>query len=204
MRESEQSQRLKTQGDLVPERKPMSGSLKPMNPNVPLMSMTPMTMSNTVNSSSFAKDLSTSFLDPLQPTSTSSFSSIPTSQTMPSLLRPTAPSMTQQLTTTMAPIRAPMNFSSTSNADLTSSLMTNINSLTPRTQPSPTGVPMNSMNSSMSTPYFGSPLSNNNSNLFQPPPPPGSTVIKGTINNVSPSNPVQAKSAAAELDDLFK
>jgi hypothetical protein len=179
MRESEQTQRMKTQGDLQPERKtPLS-----TNSNIPLMSMTPLTTTTTNSSSTFYKDLTSTFFEQ---------NSMPTSQTMPSLMRPTIVPQQQ-------PIRPTINFSSSSSnkTDLTSSLLNNINSLGSRPQTAPAIRPMNSMNtnSSMPSPFFNSGTTNNTP-LFQPPPPPGSTVIKG-------STTVQSKSAASELDDLF-
>ncbi|UJR28491.1 hypothetical protein I4U23_009729 [Adineta vaga] len=197
MRESEQTQRMKSQGELVPERKTPLASLPTTNSNVPLMSMTPMASSTTSSSSTFYKDLTSTLFDqnlsqqssPSQP-----FYGMTTSQTMPSLIRPT---VAQQ------PIRPPMNFSSSSTSsskttDLTSSLLNNINSLSSRPQTSPSTTPMNA-NSSMSSTYFNSGMSNTGT-LFQPPPPPGSTVIKGSITS---SNVTRPKTAASELDDLF-
>ena len=164
------------------------------------MSMTPMSSLTASNSSSaLYKDLTSSLFDPNSPQQTSSSSSFPsqslygmtTSQTMPSLIRPTI--------TPQQPSRPAMNFSSSSSSskttDLTSSLLNNINSLGSRPQTSPSTTPMNA-NSSIPTPYFNS----NPGTLFQPPPPPGSTVIRGSI---TPANAVRPKSAASELDDLF-
>jgi hypothetical protein len=182
MRETEQTQRIKSQGELIPERKPPLSSLTNTNSNVPLMTLTP-TPTSSNSSSSFYKDLTSTLFDPNPPQSSQPFYGMPTSQTMPSLIRPTIPQQPQ-------PPR--QNFSSSSNkTDLTSSLLNNINSLGSRPQTSPTTRPMNSM----PTPFFNS-GSTNNGALFQPPPPPGSTVIKG-------ANPVQPKTAASELDDLF-
>jgi hypothetical protein len=188
MRESEQTQRMKSQGELVPERKtPLS-----TNSNIPLMSMTPTTTTTTNSSSAFYKDLTSTLFE-----QNSSYS-MPTSQTMPSFIRPTMAQQQQQ----QQPIRPILNFSSSTNkTDLTSSLLNNINSLGSRPHTTPTTRPMNSMNtnSSMTSPFFNSGTTNN-APLFQPPPPPGSTVIKGS-NIVS--NVTQSKSAASELDDLF-
>ncbi|CAF1318027.1 unnamed protein product [Adineta ricciae] len=198
MRETEQTQRMKSQGELIPDKKTPLASLPTTKSNIPLMSMTPMSSLAASNSSSaLYKDLTSSLFDPNSPqqASSSSFPSQPlygmtTSQTMPSLIRPTI--------TPQQPIRPAMNFSSSSSSkttDLTSSLLNNINSLASRPQTSPSTTPMNA-NSSMPTPYFNS----NPGTLFQPPPPPGSTVIRGSI---TPSNTVRPKSAASELDDLF-
>lgn len=205
MRESEQTQRMKSQGELVPERKPPLSSLTNTNSNAPLMTLTPMTAPTTASnsSSSLYKDLTSSLFDPNAPSSFSSTSSssqpmygMSTSQTMPSLLRPTVPQTQPQQ-------RPMMNFTSSSSSnktDLTSSLLNNINSLGGRPQTSPSTRPMNSMTttSSMAAPLFGAPTTNNGA-LFQPPPPPGSTVVKGS-NVPAPAAP---KSAASELDDLF-
>lgn len=189
MRESEQTQRMKSQGELIPDRKPPLSSLTNTNSNVPLMTLTPTPASNSSSSSSFYKDLTSTLFDPNPPQSSQPFYGMSTSQTMPSLIRPTIPQQPQ-------PPR--QHFSSSSNkTDLTSSLLNNINSLGSRPQTSPTTRPMNSMttNPSMPTPFFNSGATNNGA-LFQPPPPPGSTVIKG-------ANPAQPKTAASELDDLF-
>lgn len=200
MRESEQNQRIKSQGELVPERKAPLSSLTNNNSNAPLMTLTPTTASTTQSNSSSAlyRDLTSSLFDPNAPTSISSSSQplygMSTSQTMPSLLRPTIPQPQTQP-------RPSMNFNSSSNkTDLTSSLLNNINSLGGRPQTSPSMRPMGSMNTtpSMPTPFFNAPATNNGV-LFQPPPPPGSTVMKGS-NVVTPVAP---KTAASELDDLF-
>ncbi len=179
MRANDQTQRMKSQAEIAPERK--------TNTNIPLMAMTPV--ATTSNSSSTAyKDLTSTLFNqnpPSQP-----FYGMSTSQTMPSLIRPT---MAQQ------PIRPTLNFSSSSKpTDLTSSLLNNINSLSSRPQTASPNIPMNA-NSSMPSPYFNSGTTNNGV-LFQPPPPPGSTVIKGS--NTS-SNVTRPKTAASELDDLF-
>jgi len=189
MRESEQTQRMKSQGELIPERKIPLSSLANTTSNAPLMTLTPTPSTTTSNSSSaYFKDLTSSLFDQNPPPPPSQpFYGMSTSQTMPSLIRPTIP---QQ--------RPTLNFSSSSNkTDLTSSLLNNINSLGSRPQTNPSSIPMNSMNtnSSMPSPYFN-PRPANTGALFQPPPPPGSTVIKG-------SNVTQPKSAASELDDLF-
>jgi len=186
MRESEQNQRMKSQGDLVPDRKAPLSSLTNTNSNIPLMNLTPTPVSNT--SSTLLKDLTSSLFDPNAPSIQMSQpfygSGMSTSQTMPSLLRPT----TQQ------PPRPPMNFSSSTNkTDLTASLLNNINSLGNRPPMNSSSVPMNAMN----TNSFFNANQTNNSPLFQPPPPPGSTIIKGSTNTI------QTKSAASELDDLF-
>lgn len=214
MRESEQTQRMKTQGELVPERRSLasmstssthsgSSSISP-NPNVPLMTMTPTPVSNMSNpSSAFLKDLTSQLLDstPSMSSTTSSFSSIPTSQTMPSLLRPSAPIMQPQ--PAAMPMRPAMHFSSTNNhVDLTSSLLNNINSLGGRTQPT-ASMPMNAMMPSMPTPFFNQTIPTttpSTNSLFSPPPPPGSTVVKGTNGTM---NMTRSKTAASELDDLF-
>lgn len=199
MREADHNQRVKSQGELVPDRKPIGSSSTPMSSNIPLMAMTPISVSNVSNASNYLKDLGSSF-DPIQPGLTASFPTIPTSQTMPSLLRPASTLTPQQAP--IVPVRPPMNFSSTSNTtDLTSSLMNNINSLGSRTQTSPSGMPMNTMNASMSTTYFSPPMSNNTNTLFQPPPPPGSTIVKGSSPSVNTTS--RPKTAASELDDLF-
>ena len=204
MRESEQNQRIKSQGELVPERKAPLSALTNKNSNAPLMTLTPITTSTTQSNSSSAlyRDLTSSLFDPNAPTSISSSSSssasssqplygMSTSQTMPSLLRPTIPQPQAQP-------RPAMNFNSSSNkTDLTSSLLNNINSLGSRPQTSPSMRPMNAT-PSMPTPFFNAPATNNGV-LFQPPPPPGSTVMRGS-NVVTPAAP---KSAASELDDLF-
>jgi hypothetical protein len=116
MRENDQTQQTKTQGELIPERQIPS--------NIPLMSMTPI--SSTTNSSSvFHKDL-TSALFEQNPSQ--SFSGMSTSQTMPSLIRPTIVNTT----------RPTPNFSSSSKTtDLTSSLLNNMNSLASRPQTTP-------------------------------------------------------------------
>lgn len=203
MRESEQTQRMKSQGELMPERKPPLSSLTNTNSNAPLMTLTPMAASTTTSNSSSTlyKDLTSSLFDPNAPSAFSSSSSsqpmygMSTSQTMPSLLRPTVPQTQPQQ-------RPPMNFTSLSSnkTDLTSSLLNNINSLGGRPQMSPSTRPMNSMpaSSSMAASFFNTPSANNGA-LFQPPPPPGSTVVKGS--NVP--GPAAPKSAASELDDLF-
>jgi hypothetical protein len=192
MRESDQTQRMKSQGELVPERKLPLSSLANTNSNIPLMTLTPTSSSTTTSNSSsaFLKDLTSSLFDqnPPPPPQSQPFYGMSTSQTMPSLIRPTV----------LPPQRPTLNFSSSSNkTDLTSSLMTNINSLGSRPQTTPTSMPMNSMNtnSSMPSPYFNTGTTNSGA-LFQPPPPPGSTVVKG-------SNVTRPKTAASELDDLF-
>ena len=199
MRESEQTQRMKSQGDLVPERRLAAPSTtsSTTHSNIPLMAMTPMSASTSTASSSntsamFLKDLTSSLFDQSAPTPAQSMYGMSTSQTMPSLLRPTAPMIPQQ------PIRPAMNFSSSSNTtDLTSSLMNNLNILGSRSQTSSTAVPMNAL--ANASPYFNSGPTNNGG-LFQPPPPPGSTVVKGTTG---PTNMTRSKTAASELDDLF-
>ena len=196
MRESEQTHRMKSQGDLIPERKgPMSLS-NTTNSNIPLMAMTPISSSNTsATSNNLYKDLTSSLFDPMSSSSTQSLSGMSTSQTMPSLLRPTAPMAPAQ-----APMRPTMNFSATSNrTDLTSSLLNNVNSFASRSQATPTGVPMNSMNTAMPSPYFNAGGSSGGA-LFQPPPAPGSVVMKGSGSS---ANVARSKTAAAELDDLF-
>ena len=205
MRENEQTQRMKSQGELTPERKPPLSSLTNTNSNVPLMTLTPTPASTTTTSnvsSSLYKDLTSSLFDPNSPQSSTlppsqPFYGMPTSQTMPTLIRPTIPQQSTQ------PPRQNFSSSSSSSAnrgDLTSSLLNNINSLGSRPQTSQSTRPMNSMttNPSMSTPFFNSGTTNNGA-LFQPPPPPGSTVIKGA----NPPQPQQPKTAASELDDLF-
>ncbi|CAF2579551.1 unnamed protein product [Rotaria sp. Silwood2] len=200
MRQTEQTQRMKSQGELIPERKTPLSSLTSTNSNVPLMAMTPTLSSTTTSNSSSAyfKELTSTLFDPNPPTQ--SFYSMSTSQTMPSLVRPTmtsSPPIQQQ-----QQIRPPLNFSPSSNStDLTSSLLNNINSLASRSQTTSTTRPMNSMTtkSSMPSPFFNSGTKNNTA-LFQPPPPPGSTVIKGSTTS---SNITHSKSASSELDDLF-
>ena len=157
MRENDQTQRTKTQGDLIPERKPVS--------NVPLMSMAPISSTTNNNtSSSYYKDLTTTLFEqkPAQP-----FYGMSTSQTMPSLMQPTI----------AHPIKPAQNFSSsTHTADLTASLMNNLSSLGPRPQMTPMAMPVNSMNG----------MGGGNMGLFQPPRPSipsGLTMAKGT--NVS-------------------
>ena len=198
MRESEQTQRMKSQGDLLPERKSLASmSSTTTNSNIPLMAMTPISSSNTSNTSNnLYKDLTSSLFDPMSSSSTHSLSSMSTSQTMPSLLRPTAPMAQPQ-----APMRPTMNFSATSNrTDLTSSLLNNVNSFASRSQASPMGVPMNAMNSAMPSPYFNAGPSTGGA-LFQPPPAPGSMVMKGPGG--SSNTAARPKTAASELDDLF-
>ena len=172
MRESDQSQRMKQQNEL---KTPVSAST-----NVPLMSMAPM-MPATNSSSAFLKDFTSNLFEqkPSQPMYT-----MTTSQTMPSLLRPTIANPTSV-----------MHPRPSSNAtDLTSSLLNNINSLGSRPQ---TTIPLNSMNTNMNFSPFNSGAMNGGMGLFQPPPPPsGSTLAKTSPT----SNP---KTAAAELDDLF-
>ncbi|CAF0785506.1 unnamed protein product [Rotaria sordida] len=196
MRQTEQTQRMKSQGELIPERKIPVSSLTNTNSNVPLMTMTPTLSSTTSKSSStYLKDLTSNLFDPNPPTQ--SFHGMSTSQTMSSLVRPTMTSPSQQQ------IRPTLNFSSSSNpTNLTSSLLNNINSLGSRSQTTPTAIPMNSMitKSSMPSPYFNNSGTTNNIALFHPPPPPGSTVIKGSTTS---SNIVHSKSASSELDDLF-
>jgi len=180
MRENDHTQRMKTQGELIPERKtPISTPS-----NIPLMAMTPISAATTIPSnpsSAFYKDLTSTLFqqNPSQPSY-----SMSTSQTMPSLLRPTIFNTT----------RPTQNVSSSSHTnDLTSSLMNNINSLTSRPQTTPT---MN-VNTNSSA-YFNSGTTSGGSvGLFQPPPPPPSTTI------VKSTNVTNSKSAAAELDDLF-
>ena len=65
MRESEQNQRMKSQGDLVPDRKAPLSSLTNTNSNIPLMNLTPTHVSNT--SSTLLKDLTSSLFDPNAP-----------------------------------------------------------------------------------------------------------------------------------------
>ena len=195
MRESEQTQRMKSQGELVPERRVASSTTT--NSNIPLMAMTPISASSSTASSSnpsaaFLKDLTSSLFDQSAPNPAQSMYGMSTSQTMPSLLRPAAPMIPQP------PIRPAMNFSSSSNTtDLTSSLMNNLNILGSRSPTGSTTVPMNAM--ANASPYFNSGPTNNGA-LFQPPPPPGSTVVKGVGG---PANMTRSKTAASELDDLF-
>ncbi len=159
MRENDQTQRMKTQNELIPEQKKSS--------NIPLMSMTPIQSSN--SSSAVFKDLTSNLFEQNNPSYTMS-----TSQTMPSLIRPTI----------VNTIRPTLNFSSSSNTnDLTSSLLNKINSFASRPQTTPSN-------------YSNSGTIGGNVGLFQPPPPPGSTVVKGT-------NVMNTKSASAELDDLL-
>ncbi|CAF3566436.1 unnamed protein product [Rotaria sp. Silwood1] len=196
IRQTEQTQRMKSQGELIPERKTPLSSLSNTNSNVPLMTMTPTASSTTASntSSTYFKDLTSSLFDPNPPKQ--SFYGMSNSQTMPSLVRPTMTSLPQQQ------IRPTLNFSSSTNStDLTSSLLNNINSLASRSQTTSTTIPMNSMatKSSMPSPYFNSSATNTTA-LFQPPPPPGSTVIKGSTTS---SNITHSKSASSELDDLF-
>ncbi|CAF1042211.1 unnamed protein product [Rotaria sp. Silwood1] len=196
IRQTEQTQRMKSQGELIPERKTPLSSLSNTNSNVPLMTMTPTASSTTASntSSTYFKDLTSSLFDPNPPKQ--SFYGMSNSQTMPSLVRPTMTSLPQQQ------IRPTLNFSSSTNStDLTSSLLNNINSLASRSQTTSTTIPMNSMatKSSMPSPYFNSGATNTTA-LFQPPPPPGSTVIKGSTTS---SNITHSKSASSELDDLF-
>ncbi len=180
MRENDQTQRMKTQGELIPERKtPISTSS-----NIPLMAMTPISATTTTiqsnSSSAFFKDLTSTLFEqnPSQPSY-----SMSTSQTMPSLIRPTIVNTT---------IRPTLNFSSSSHTnDLTSSLMNNINSLSSR----PQTTPIMNVNTNSSS-YFNSGTTSGGVGLFQPPPPPGTTIVKGI-------NVTNSKSAAAELDDLF-
>lgn len=189
---------MKSQGELVPERRITSSTTTtPNNSNIPLMAMTPMSASASSASSSntsgaFLKDLTSSLFDQSSPASVPSMYGMSTSQTMPSMLRPTTPMIPQQS------IRPAMNFSSSSNTtDLTSSLMNNLNILGSRSQTSSTTVPMNAM--ANASPYFNSTPTQNGA-LFQPPPPPGSTVMKGAGG---PANMTRSKTAASELDDLF-
>jgi len=194
MRAGEQTQRMKSQGELIPERKNVSSSSTKTNSNVPLMTLTPTPSTSTNSSSAYYKDLTSTLFDPNPPTSSQPFYGMSTSQTMPSLIRPTIPPQQQQ--------RPTLNFSSSSNkTDLTASLLNNMNSLSPRPQTTQTTIPMNSMNtnSSMPSPYFNAGPTNNGA-LFQPPPPPGSAVIKGSTAS---SNVIRPKTAASELDDLF-
>jgi hypothetical protein len=194
VRENEQAQRMKSQGEITPERKTPLASLATANSNIPLMSMMPTPASTANSSSAFYKDLTSTLFDqnppppPAQP-----FYGMTTSQTMPSLVRPT---MAQQVS---QPVRPTLNFSSSSKAtDLTSSLFNNINLLASRPQTAPSGLPMNA-NPSTAPTYLNT-SSTPGGALFQPPPPPGSTVIKGSITS---SNVTRPKSAASELDDLF-
>ncbi|CAF4100717.1 unnamed protein product, partial [Rotaria sp. Silwood2] len=200
MRENDQTQRMKFQGELVPERK------TPISPasNIPLMAMTPISAATTTlnSSSAYFKDLTSTLFEQNPPQPSYGMS---TSQTIPSLIRPTinnSPSAMQQ-----QPKRPTLNFSSPSTSlsssnttNLTSSLMNNINSLASRQQISPTTMSLNSMSSN--TNILMSPSHNNpgtpsgGMKLFQPPPPSGSVVVKGTTVTSS-------KTAAAEIDDLF-
>jgi hypothetical protein len=175
MRENDQTQRMKSHVELLPERKtPISTSS-----NIPLMAMTPV--SATVPTSTLYKDLTSTLFEqkPSQP-----LYSMSTSQTMPSLLRPTIfnPSSSMQQRPT------------SNTTDLTSSLMNNMNSLASRPQTTPTTFSLNSTNTNSS--YFNSGTTSGGVGLFQPPPPPGSTVFKNT-------NTTSSKTASAELDDLF-
>lgn len=202
MRQSEQTQRMASQGELVPERKiPMSSSTN-TNSNIPLMTMTPTLASPTSSSSSSAlyKDLTSSLFDPHAPSQ--SLSNMPTSQTMPSFTQSMMTSLPSKPPQQQQPIRPTLNFSSSKSTDLTSSLLNNINSLGARSQTNFSGTPMNTMAAKSSTPapFFNSVATNNTGALFQPPPPPGSTVIKGSA--MTPSS-AQSKSVSSELDDLF-
>ncbi len=179
MRENDQTQRMKSHVELLPERKtPISTSS-----NIPLMAMTPVsaTVPTSNPSSTFYKDLTSTLFEqkPSQP-----LYSMSTSQTMPSLLRPTIfnPSSSMQQRPT------------SNTTDLTSSLMNNMNSLASRPQTTPTTFSLNSTNTNSS--YFNSGTTSGGVGLFQPPPPPGSTVFKTT-------NITSSKTASAELDDLF-
>ncbi|CAF1947799.1 unnamed protein product [Rotaria magnacalcarata] len=207
MRQSEQTQRLSTQGEILPGRKiPMSSSAN-TNSNIPLMAMTPTVSSPTSSNSSSAiyKDLTSTLFDPHAPSQ--SYSGMSTSHTMPSFTRPTMAAASPPLLTPSSSYQQPqmrptLNFSSSSNStDLTSSLLNNINSLAPRSQTTSTSIPMNSMATkpSMPSPYFNSGTTSNAA-LFQPPPPAGSTIIRGSM---TPSHTTPAKSASSELDDLF-
>ncbi|CAF3421653.1 unnamed protein product [Rotaria sp. Silwood1] len=203
MRENDQTQRMKSQGELIPERKtPISSSS-----NIPLMAMTPISSSSaataTSNSSSaYFKDLTSTLFEqnPSQPSYGMS-----TSQTMPSLIRPTinnSPStMSQQPKRPTLIFSSPSSSLSSNTTDLTSSLMNNINSLASRQQISPTTMSLNSMSSntnSLMSPSHNNPGTPSGSmKLFQPPPSSGSIVVKGT-------NVTSSKTAAAEIDDLFK
>ncbi|CAF3314982.1 unnamed protein product [Rotaria socialis] len=198
MRENDQTQRMKSQSELISERKTV---MTPMS-NIPLMAVTPIsattTMSNT--SSAFVKDLTSSLFEQTSPQP--SYGIMSSSQTMPSLTRPTLNNLSSPMQP--QPKRPPMNFtspspSSTATTDLTSSLMNNINFLASRPQTSPSIMPLNSMNSNMNSlmplPMNSSRTSLGGMQLFQPLPS-GSVVVNST-------NVTSSKTAAAELDDLF-
>jgi hypothetical protein len=141
MRENDQTQQIKTHGEIIPERK--------MPSNTPLMSMTPISSTNN-SSSSYYKDLTSNLFEQKPPQQ--SLYGMSNSQTMPSLMRPTI----------VHPIKPTPNFASSSHTtDLTASLMNNMNSLGSRPQTTPTMMSLNSMNG----------ITGGNVGLFQQPPP---------------------------------
>ncbi|CAF4906436.1 unnamed protein product [Rotaria magnacalcarata] len=195
IRENDQTQRMKSQSELISERKTV---MTPMS-NIPLMTMTPISATSNT-SSAFFKDLTSTLFEQTSPQP--SYGVMSSSQTMPSLARPTLNNLSSPMQPQSKP--PPMNFtspspSSTTTTDLTSSLMNNINFLASRPQTSPNTMSLNSMNSNMnsfmSLPMNSSGASLGGMQLFQPPPS-GSIVVKST-------NVTSSKTAAAELDDLF-
>ncbi|CAF0763821.1 unnamed protein product [Didymodactylos carnosus] len=224
MRENDQSTRLKTQPELVAEKKNISPSK-----NMPLMSMTPLTSSTT--SSSITKDLTSTLFDSnisnlSSSSSTSSMkpSAFPmtmtTSQTLPYMQPFSTSSHPPVLTPGIRPMipqqqsvprekRPHFSTTSANSMDLTSSLMNNINSLSMNSSSSSSSMSLNQQSMAYSNSggnSFSSNIpANKTSNAFFPQPPaPGSNVMRGH-SSPSPSSTTtqKPKTTADEIADFF-
>ncbi|CAF4107264.1 unnamed protein product, partial [Adineta steineri] len=177
MRENDQTQRMKYDGEYTSERK------TPTSTNIPLMAMTPISATvpttTTSTSSAIYKDLTSNFFEQK---SSQPVYSMSTSQTMPSIMRPTIVN-----STTPSQQRPALN-----TTDLTSTLLSNINSLASRPRTILPTVAMNSMNANTMMSHLNSGIMNGSMGLFQ------STPSNSIVNNKTSS-----KTASAELDDLF-
>ncbi|CAF1115261.1 unnamed protein product [Adineta steineri] len=175
MRENDQTQRMKYDGEHTSERK------TPTSTNIPLMAMTPIsaTVPTTSTSSAIYKDLTSNFFEKK---SSQPVYSMSTSQTMPSIMRPTIVN-----STTPSQQRPALN-----TTDLTSTLLSNINSLASRPQTILPTVAMNSMNANTMMSHLNSGIMNGSMGLFQSSP-----------SNSIVNNKTSSKTASAELDDLF-
>ncbi|CAF4066121.1 unnamed protein product, partial [Adineta steineri] len=176
MRENDQTQRMKYDGEYTSERK------TPTSTNIPLMAMTPISATvpttTTSTSSAIYKDLTSNFFEQK---SSQPVYSMSTSQTMPSIMRPTIVN-----STTPSQQRPALN-----TTDLTSTLLSSINSLASRPQTILPTVAMNSMSANMMMSHLNSGIMNGSMGLFQSP------------SNSIVNNKTSSKTASAELDDLF-
>ncbi|CAF4406073.1 unnamed protein product, partial [Adineta steineri] len=136
------------------------------------------TTTTTSTSSAIYKDLTSNFFEQK---SSQPVYSMSTSQTMPSIMRPTVVN-----STTPSQQRPALN-----TTDLTSTLLSNINSLASRPQTILPTVAMNSMSANTMMSHLNSGIMNGSMGLFQLP------------SNSIVNNKTSSKTASAELDDLF-